>query len=576
MGHGKGSLSRRHSLARLLDPGKTLMAALAGEPAGDAAPSVQNAWSEPVSSDQRALQLTRRITFGPRPGDLDRVRKMGPEAFLDQQLHPENLDDSDAEPRWSNLRTLSLTTEELMEDYPRPKKGQKRAARAANGGGQTSDSMSMQMESSRPQLPRRIVAELAQEEILRAVYSRRQLQEVMVQFWMNHFNIYAFKGPERWMLTSFERDTIRPHTLGKFEDLLVATAQSPAMLFYLDNWMSSSAKPNYPKRLERRRFGRRGFYAQEMMRGGSFERRRGKQAGKHRPHGINENYGRELMELHTLGVNGGYTQQDVIEVARCLTGWSINHPRRGGGFLFRPFLHDYGSKVVMGHKFHSGHGIEDGYKVLHLLAHHPSTAHHLAFQLSRGFVADQPPATLVDRARDTFLSSDGDIRAVLKTILTSPEFYSRAAYGAKVKSPMELTASALRALGAQTDAGRPLLAALARMGEPMFMYVAPTGYPDRADAWINSGSLLARINFSTLLAENRLRGTSVAWERWRLGSGGAQGDGAPLGEELLGEAPSARTRKAIRARLDSLGGQPRQELAAAAGLWLASPEFQRR
>jgi len=224
---------------------------------------------------------------------------------------------------------------------------------------------------------------------------------------------------------------------------------------------------------------------------------------------LNENYARELMELHTLGVDGGYTQKDVVDVARCLTGWTIDRPQRGGGFAFTPQMHDFGKKVVLGRKIRSGHGMEDGLRVLHLLAHHPSTAHFISLKLCRRFVADDPPPSLVDRAAHTFLKSKGDVRAVLKTILISPEFYSQAAYRAKVKSPLELVASSMRALGADTDASFPLLQFIARMGQPMFQYQAPTGFPDRASTWINSGALLMRMNFAMMLASNRIPGTRI-------------------------------------------------------------------
>jgi len=338
---------------------------------------------------------------------------------------------------------------------------------------------------------------------------------VMVHFWMNHFNIFADKGADRWLITSFERDTIRPRALGKFEDLLIATAESPAILFYLDNWLS--AKP--------------GFVMKPTANN----------------HGLNENYARELMELHTLGVDGGYTQHDVIAVARCFSGWTLNRPRQGGECLFNPRMHDAGKKVVLGQTIRAGRGMEDGLAVLHILARHPSTAHLIALKLCRRFLADDPPPSVVKSASRAFLKSDGDLRAVLKTILRSPEFYSQAGYGAKVKSPLELVASSMRALGADTDGGYLLIQMMARMGQPMFEYQAPTGFPDRAATWINSGSLLTRMNFAFALALNHFPGTAVDWAQLKPGSG----DFSPevtlekLNQQLLRGSLTHETRESI-------------------------------
>ncbi len=594
------------------------------EGSGASSQRLQKDWNQPLSEDEKILQLLNRITFGPRPGDVESVRQVGLDAFLDQQLHPERIDDSAVESKLAALPTLSMSTEELLENYPQPKKAFKREERRRREeSGQSmsramrpdtrderpSDEMSQQTGATRQDVaemqgPRRVIMELAQEEVLRAIYSNRQLQEEMVQFWMNHFNIFAPKGADKWLTTSFERDTIRPHALGKFEDLLVATAKSPAMLFYLDNWMSATSDPTYAGNLNggfekpapfggRREpcgMGRGGRYAIWRSLGwpssGSAPQNPNIGAGgaKQNKRGLNENYARELMELHTLGVDGGYTQQDVIEVARCLTGWTIDRSKRGGEFIFNPRMHDFGEKVVLDHRIRGGHGMEDGLQVLRILAHHPSTAHFISLKLCRRFVADDLPAALVDRASQAFLKSDGDIRAVLKTILTSPEFYSRAAYEAKVKSPLELVASSLRALGADTDASFPLLQFIARMGQPMFQYQAPTGFPDRASTWINSSALLMRMNYALMLASNHIRGTQVDLRELSPENGGVSSETAitELSRRLLGGPPAPQTRETIIKELAGEGGsgfsgwQISGDVSSITALLIASPEFQRR
>lgn len=568
--------------------------------------------------DQQILHVLNRSEFGPAPGDLERVHEMGSKAFLDEQLDPAGIDDSEVEMRLLQLPTLTMTSAELIENYPPPRKAGKansgasrgQSAAAASGAGQPNstepesprDRQAMLAEQRLTAIagPRRVLVELAREEVWRAVYSKRQLQEVMVQFWMNHFNIYALKGPDRWLLTSFERDTIRPYALGKFEDLLTATAQSPAMLFYLDNWRSSAPPLADVERLEGRKIPNEGDQDQRVafMRrgpfGGPFARppryprvRRQKLKNGKETRGLNENYGRELMELHTLGVNGGYTQQDVIEVARCLTGWTIRRPRYEAAFFFNPRMHDYHTKLVLGHKFPAGRGMEDGLEVLHLLASHPSTVRFISTQLCRRFVADDPPQSVIDRASGAFESTRGDIREVVAAIMTSREFESPAAYRAKVKSPLEYVASSLRALGADTDAGLPIVTALDRMGHPMFQYEAPSGYADRGGTWINSSTLLWRLNFSMLLATGRLPGTEVRLDNLLALNGGQSGTDlvTSVAERLLGGPVSPSTVEAV---LSKGGMGPKfeagpstppgipAEAATVAGLLLASPEFQRR
>src|SRR5439155_5996034 len=347
----------------------------------------------------------------------------------------------------------------------------------------------------------------------RAVYSDRQLQEVLTDFWFNHFNVDARKGPDRFLLTEYERDVIRPHVLGKFRDLLEATAKSPAMLFYLDNWMSADPNGPHPGTglggrargdLPPPGRGARGRFGVIMP-----PRPRPSPQGKNAPKGLNENYGRELMELHTLSVDGGYTQKDVTEVARAFTGWTIQNPRLGGGFRFEPRIHDTGEKIVLGHVIKSG-GEGDGEQVLDILAKHPSTARFIATKLVRRFVSDTPPPSLVDRAAARFRETDGDLREVMRIILTSTEFLSPEVYRAKVKTPFEFVASALRAIGADVQDATPLVRSLQQLGMPLYMCQPPTGYKDTADAWVNTGALVSRMNFALQLASNNLRGPGRA------------------------------------------------------------------
>jgi uncharacterized protein (DUF1800 family) len=329
--------------------------------------------------------------------------------------------------------------------------------------------------------PQQVVyRDLAEAKVLRAVYSNRQLEEQLDDFWYNHFNVFADKGADRYLVTEYERDAIRPHVLGKFRALLEATAKSPAMLFYLDNWQSVG--PDAPQ-----------------PRGQGNKARRG----------LNENYGRELMELHTLGVDGGYTQKDVTEVARCFTGWTINQPQRGGKFTFNARLHDKDEKVVLGVTIPAGGGEGDGEKVLDILAHQPATARFISKKLAMRFVADDPPAALVDRMADTFLKSDGDIRQVMAVMIGAREFWSVGAYRSKVKSPLEMVASSVRAVSGDVDVAFPLVNQVAQLGEPLYRKLEPTGYSNSSTQWANSAGLMARMNFALQLASNKVPGVKV-------------------------------------------------------------------
>lgn len=470
--------------------------------------------STPLTEEQKIVHFLNRTSFGPTREEVQKVSRLGMSAYLEEQLHPESISDTLVEEKLGGLKTMRLSSRELIELYPPP--------RQAAG-------QSEMMGQQQMQGPRVVIWELQQARLLRAVHSRRQLYEVMVDFWSNHFNIFAAKGADRWLSTSYDRDTIRPHALGRFQDLLLATAQSPAMLFYLDNWLSARPNaavtrfaPNNPRR------------------------------------GLNENYARELMELHTLGVEGGYTQKDVQEVARCFTGWTIRQPRREGTFHFEPRIHDSGEKIVLGTRIPPGGGMEDGLQVIELLSRHPSTARFIALKLARRFIADDPPPALVSKAAAAFSNNAGDISTVLRTLVDSPEFLAPEAYQAKVKKPLEFVASGLRATGADVQLSHQLVRYLGRMGEPLFLAQPPTGYPDVSASWTSPDMLLTRINFVTDLIANRIPGSRLRLE--------ALGDKDSFARLIAPDALSAATRSALA---ETEGSQ-------AIALLMAAPEFQRR
>ena len=622
-----------------------------------------------LSADEAILHAMNRLAYGPRPGDVERVRQMGLEKWINQQLAPNSIDDKAVNARLENLPTLTMSTAHLIEEYPQPKQAEKQAAKRAqvaarenqrleepaaavvakdvanpadgtgmdaapamappsssaavgqsaqsdsaevNLGDKASVPASMKAEPSMadPALtgnpttpgvgkrnllsgpdpnavprviaddskrPQRVVEELAMAKVARAIYSERQLQQVMDDFWFNHFNVYAAKGEDKWYLTSYERDVIQPHTLGKFKDLVTATAKSPAMLFYLDNFLSAD-----PKAAQRQAALR----AMRQSRGG-FGRGwppRPQQQAKKNTRGLNENYGRELMELHTLGVEGGYTQKDVTELARCFTGWTIEKPRQNPEFKFDEKLHDPDPKLVLNKKIHGG-GMKDGEQAIELLTRHPSTAKFISTKLARRFVSDNPPAPLVTRMAQTFQSSDGDIRAVMHTMIYSPEFWSREAYRAKIKTPFEVVISAVRALGTDVDTPMPLVQWVGRIGEPLYQCQPPTGYADKAEAWVNTGALLSRLNFSLTLAGNKVRGArtdvgsllgvdatepKVALERAvQIFLGG---QASPTTVDTLEKQLSSP--QILQAKLDD--PVKKVDLGVVTGLVLGAPEFQRR
>jgi uncharacterized protein (DUF1800 family) len=656
-----------------------------------------------MDDDKRIVHALNRFTFGLRPGDVERVRAMGLDKWFDLQLHPDRIDDGAIEARLAPLRTLKMSTHEMVENFPPPQvlkavengrmsmpsdpakravyqsriaameenqQQKQEAARASqNAGGPNnnqdgSDARDAQADAGMkagpqtnaangPKLtaaqkqqreaamyadldsdkilqqspdqryksimnmsplerldvarqyrgpramqlvdgmkpeqqetieaiinPQLVVGgELSEAKLLRAIYSERQLEEVMTDFWYNHFNVFVNKGPDRYMITAYERDVIRPHVLGKFKDLLVATAKSPAMLFYLDNWQSVGPHSELAVYGNQRRQFRRGPF------GTIYEMPRRPPANKNRPSGLNENYAREIMELHTLGVDGGYTQKDVTELAKVLTGWSIDKPQQGGGFKFNDRAHEPGNKYVLGHKI-GDHGESEGMDMLGILARHPSTAQFISKKLAMRFVSDNPPQSLVDRMAETFKSKDGDIRDVLRTMFNSPEFWAADAYRAKVKTPLEFVTSSARALGADVQNAMPLVQQLNRMGMPLYGMQPPTGYSMKAESWVNSSALLTRINFALQLGTGRLPGTSLDAQALVQGTEIADASSAlaALENRILAGDVSPQTHAVMEnqlkdpqislRRLDDTSRAP--NYGAIAGLIMGAPEFQRR
>jgi len=494
-----------------------------------------------LTARQRALHALNRLAFGPRPGDVDKVVAQGVDAWIDQQLHPERIDDAVLESRLRSFDTLQMSNAELMQKFYEPIQQARREKKNDQGAVDQETIRQLQQAS------RRVVGDLVGQRILRAAGSSRQLNEVMVDFWFNHFNVFAGKGIDRFLLTGYERDTIRPHIWGRFEDLLMATAKSPAMLFYLDNARSVADPQHRDPRVQR-----------------MIEMRRPEMANKG---GLNENYAREIMELHTLGVDGGYTQKDVTELARVFTGWTID--RRTGQFVFRPALHDAGAKTVLGVHFPAGGGIEEGEKMIHILAHSPATAHHIALQLCQRLVADDPPRALVDRVAKKFIDSDGDLRLTVKAVIDSPEFWNANDYRTKIKSPFEYVISAVRAVNATIDNPLPIARALQQIGEPLYGAQPPTGYSDQGEVWINTGALMNRLNFALALAANRLPG--VQSDVAALGSSVDE-----LAVALTGGDLTRQTRDTIKARVPNDDSGENARVPVIAGLILGSPEFQRQ
>lgn len=539
------------------------------------------------TADQQVLHVLNRAAFGPRPGDVLKVRSMGVDAWIGQQLHPERINDSEFEQFLTGYKSFDYKQGDLVKQYAQLQQ-QRRQTRKDASTQELARDDSMMLRQQGQQL-RAVVGELQSSRVARAVSSERQLQEVMTDFWENHFNVYVRKGgPMPFLLTSFDREVIRPNALGNFRDLLEAVAKSPAMLFYLDNARSTVDSTHESLGMQERalrnpRFGQRPRQLKNL--------------------GLNENYARELLELHTLGVDGGYTQKDVIEVARALTGWTIVPPNVGnnqqaaqrrlgmatgepGSFIFRPELHDADDKLVLGEKLRGGRGMEDGEDVLDIVARHPATARYIATKLARRFISDNPPQSIIDRAAQAFVKTDGDIREAVRTILTSPEFFATASYRAKVKSPFEVVASAARALGAKPDPTPRTALVIAYLGQPIFGHQAPNGYPETGEAWMNTGAILNRINFGLLAASPRFAGnTADAFGGQQILSATRDKQVDAVASALFGGAISPDTRRILvtgdnpmlsSADTDSMRAPKLTGFSQIVGLAIGSPEFQRR
>ncbi|MEO8024907.1 MAG: DUF1800 domain-containing protein [Bryobacteraceae bacterium] len=596
-------------------------------------------FNKKLKKDEQIRFALERLTFGPRAGDYEIVRKVGLKKWIDLQLHPDSIKENPVlEAKLAPLDSLRMTQQEIAQTYPPPQliaqvargraplpedpvtraaverlakryraknniaasqstreedmvepavplqdlltppqirtlrsgKPDERRALLASIDKEKYDDLAIALPQGmrfqnmqyapvemrrmflRATAPQQVLAsDLNENKLFRAVYSNRQLDELMVDFWYNHFNVYLDKGADRLYVPSYERDAIRPYALANFKDLLKATAESPAMLFYLDNWQSVGPLPVNPRAAQR------------------------PNAPKRPVRGLNENYGRELLELHTLGVDGGYTQKDIIEVARCFTGWTIRDPRGGGGFWYNDRVHDKGEKVVLGVTIPAGGGKEDGEKVLDILLHHPSTAKFIATKLAVRFVADNPPPALVDRMAQTFADTSGDIRAVMQTMLDSKEFWSVGTQHAKIKTPYEMIASAIRAIGANIDFGTNLATQLANLGQPLYRKVEPTGYSALNAEWVNSSALLGRMNFALALTQNKIPGV-------RLDASATLPDSTNstvIAKALLNRDVTPQTRSAIEKALEEqVKKNPKAQPSAAiiAGLVLGSPDFQRR
>ncbi len=444
-----------------------------------------------LSKAEQSEQALNRLTFGPRPGDSAIVARDGVDRWIERQLRPETIPDTVLDRALATQAIAPFSAGQLAVAYPQQDVfiRELRTQRHILGNQQftmdAGDSAAFKQVNDKASA---LVNEYQAARMMRAQLSERQLQEVMTDFWENHFSVFIGKMPTRFSLLDYDRDVIRPRVLGKFRELIGAVAHSAAMLYYLDNFQSG-ADSLHLTMPEYQQFTKTGVRPVVKRRGA-----------------LNENYGRELLELHSLGVDGGYTQQDVINVARALTGWTLLAPREGGGYIFRPGQHDAETKLVLGHTLKAGRGEEDGEEVLDIVARHPATAHYIALKLARRFVADTPSAALVERVATVFTNTDGDLREVVRAIVMSPEFFARSAFRTKVKTPFEFVASIRRAVNAPADTTPRSAQAAGRLGQPLWGHLTPNGWPDTADQWVNTGSLLNRINLATQVSNGGFPG----------------------------------------------------------------------
>jgi uncharacterized protein (DUF1800 family) len=534
-------------------------------------PTVVVAPPASLTPQDSALHALNRLAYGPRPGEVARVAAAGVMRWIDRQLAPDQIDDGAVARREREFPLLAHNRRDLAALYLDVQRERRERQQA---GDTVAD---RPLDTPRAQEGRRLAGEFEQLAATRAVLSERQLYEVVVDFWTNHFNVYVAKGADRFLAPDYIEHTIRPRALGSFEELLIATAESPAMLFYLDNWESvapGSTPPTGPQVRVRPFLGRRPalFPPPRDPAQPDPPRRR---ALERQPQGLNENYARELLELHTLGVDGGYTQRDVIDVARIFTGWGIKRPQEGRDFQFHAWAHDRGEKRVLGVRFPEGHGQDEGIRLLKLLASQPATMHHVSGALCQRFVNDDPPDGCVDDAVAAWKRSHGDIREVLRAIVHGADFWAATNVRAKVKTPLEFVVSAARAVAAEPDTTPRLAQVVARLGEPLYLHVAPDGYPEREAAWVNSGALLDRMNAAVALAAGKLPGVVVNLDSIVPATGDVERLIAAANREILGGTMSDRTKRVIREQLTDMR-DPIRARALAVGLTLGGPEFQKQ
>jgi len=529
----------------------------------------------PLSPRDSAFHVLNRLGWGPAPGQVDAVMREGAMAWADRQLGVERVDDTRlATSLPGRFEVLTMTQADMVGLFVTQQQQQVQAQRAAAD-------QPMAPTPGRPPAAgeragarndlRALGAQTQQLLLARTTASEHQAAEVLADFWFNHFNVFYGKGLVRPYLHSYVEEAIRPNALGRFEDLLIATATHPAMLFYLDNSQSVAAGASPPE-LQRLQRARR-----QVRRPGQAARADSlMQAVQQRmPTGINENYARELLELHTLGVDGGYTQKDIEEVARILTGWGIARPGQGAGFVYNAWAHDRGAKTVLGVTYPAGGGQDEGLRLLRTLASHPATMHHVSAKLCARLVADAAPDGCIDDAVSAWRRSDGDIRTVVRAIVHSQDFWAAANVGSKIKTPLEFVVSSVRALGGQVDDTPRLSAAVTRLGQPIYLQTAPTGYPETQEDWVNSGALLNRMNLAMAMAAGRLPGVSVNLESLIPRTPDREALLDAVDQRFFGGRLSANTRRAIATELADIT-DPQTMRALAIGLALGGPEFQRQ